>query len=171
MSLFSWIGLCTLPVEDDQSLHALFLGARTSAGLENDIWLGCAPRGSFDNTPSKKGSLGSKKDSQSQKIARTAPKNFLNNSRALPSKTRALSQIAPESSAKSPSHEFFVVAFLSLILRRVLEIAFEKVLRSSGFSREEWFLEGVLNWDFREGPKKAETRLSRGGPPSHAPYW
>ena len=39
-----------------------------------------------------------KKEPQSQRIARTAPKNFLNNSRALASKTRVLRQIAPESS-------------------------------------------------------------------------
>ena len=63
---------------------------------------------------------GAKKDPQSQKIARTAPKNFLNNSRgywSLPSKTRVLRQITPESSpersAKSLSHSFFVVPFLS----------------------------------------------------------
>ena len=52
-----------------------------------------------------------KKEPQSQKIARTLPKNFLNNSRALPNKTRALRQIAsessPESSAKSLSQKFF----------------------------------------------------------------
>ena len=56
---------------------------------------------------------GTKEDSQSQNIARTAPKNFLNNSRggyrvSNPNKTRALSQIAPENSAersgKSLSH-------------------------------------------------------------------
>ena len=41
-------------------------------------------------------SSGAKKESQSQKIARTAPKNFLNKSRALPNKTRVLRQIAPE---------------------------------------------------------------------------
>ena len=62
---------------------------------------------------------GAKKDSQSQTTARTAPKNFLNNSRgyrSLPSKTRVLRQITPESSpersAKSLSHSFFVVPFL-----------------------------------------------------------
>ena len=59
-----------------------------------------------------------KEEPQSQKIARTAPKNFLNNSRALPNKTRVLRQIAPEtspkSSAKSFSHKFFGVPFLSL---------------------------------------------------------
>ena len=62
---------------------------------------------------------GAKKDPQSQKIARTAPKNFLNNLRwgyrSLPSKTMVLRQIAPESSpersAKSLSHSFFVVPF------------------------------------------------------------
>ena len=61
---------------------------------------------------------GAKKEPQSQKIARTAPKNFLNNSRALPSKTRVLRQITPESSpersAKSLSQKFFGVPFLSL---------------------------------------------------------
>ena len=36
-----------------------------------------------------------------KKNARTVPKNFLNNSRALPNKTRALRQIAPESSPES----------------------------------------------------------------------
>ena len=63
---------------------------------------------------------GAKKDPQNQKFARTAPKNFLNNLRALPviiHKTRVLRQIAPESSpersAKSLSHSFFVVPFLS----------------------------------------------------------
>ena len=59
---------------------------------------------------------------QSQKIARTAPKNFLNNSRGLlviTHKIRVLRQIAPESSpessAKSLSQKFFGVLFLSLI--------------------------------------------------------
>ena len=42
-----------------------------------------------------------KKNPQSPKIARTAPKKFLNNSRALPNKTRVLRQIAPESSPES----------------------------------------------------------------------
>ena len=66
---------------------------------------------------------GAKKEPQSQKIARTAPKNFLNNSRgyrSLPIKTRALRQIAPESSpessAKSLSQKFFGVPFLCLIV-------------------------------------------------------
>ena len=57
---------------------------------------------------------------QSQKIARTAPENFLNNSSALPNKTRVLRQFAPESSpkssAKSLSQKFFGVPFLSLIV-------------------------------------------------------
>ena len=63
---------------------------------------------------------GAKKDSQSQTIARTAPKNFLNNSkgyRSLPSQAWVVRQIAPESSsersAKSLSRSFFVVPFLS----------------------------------------------------------
>ena len=60
-----------------------------------------------------------KKEPQTQKIAQTIPKNFLNNSRALPNKTRVLRQIAPESSpessAKSLSQKFFGVPFLSLI--------------------------------------------------------
>ena len=51
-----------------------------------------------------------KKEPQSQEIARTAPKNFLNNSRALPNKTRVLRQIAPESSpersAKCPNWSY-----------------------------------------------------------------
>ena len=58
------------------------------------------------------------KEPQSQKIARTAPKNFLNDSRALPNKNKGLRQIAPESSpessAKSLSHKFLGVPFLSL---------------------------------------------------------
>ena len=41
---------------------------------------------------------GAKKEPPSQKTDRTAPKNCLNNSRALPNKTRVLRQIAPESS-------------------------------------------------------------------------
>ena len=61
---------------------------------------------------------GAKKEPQSQKIERTAPKNFLNNSRAPPHKTRVLRQISPESSpessAKSLSQKFFGVPFLSL---------------------------------------------------------
>ena len=60
-----------------------------------------------------------KKEPQSQKIARRAPKNFLNNSRARLNKTSVLRQIAPESSpessAKSLSQKFFGVPFLSLI--------------------------------------------------------
>ena len=59
-----------------------------------------------------------KKEPQSQKVARTVPKKFLNHSRALPNKTRVLRQItresSPESSAKSLSHKFFGVPFLSL---------------------------------------------------------
>ena len=62
-----------------------------------------------------------KKERQSQKIARTAPKNVLNNSRALPNKTRVLRQTAPESSpessAKSLSRKFLGVPFLSLNVR------------------------------------------------------
>ena len=54
--------------------------------------------------------------------ARTAPKNFLNNSRALPIETSALRQIAqeswPESLAKSLSHKFFGVAFLPEFLSK-----------------------------------------------------
>ena len=42
-----------------------------------------------------------KKEPKSQRIARTTPKNVLNNSRALPSKARVLRQIAPGSSARS----------------------------------------------------------------------
>ena len=64
---------------------------------------------------------GAKKEPQSQKLARTAPKNFLNNSRGLPVitiKTRVSRQItpesSPESSAKSLSQKFFGVPFLSL---------------------------------------------------------
>ena len=62
---------------------------------------------------------GAKKESPNpKKIARTVPKNFLNNSRALPNKTRDLRQIAPESSPKSSvkslSQKFFGVPFLSL---------------------------------------------------------
>ena len=57
------------------------------------------------------GKSGAKKEPQSQKNARAVPKNFLNNSRALPNKTRVLRQIAPESSpessAKSLSQKFF----------------------------------------------------------------
>ena len=63
-----------------------------------------------------------KKESQNQKIARTAPKNFLNNSMALPNKTSVLRQIAPESPpeswAKSLSQKLFGVAFLSLNVSR-----------------------------------------------------
>ena len=55
-----------------------------------------------------------------KKIARTAPKNFLNNWRALHNKTRLLRRIAPESSpetsAKSLSKKFFGVPFLFLII-------------------------------------------------------
>ena len=62
-----------------------------------------------------------KKEPQSQKIAQTAPKNFLSNSRALPNKTRVLRQLAPESSpessAKSLSQKLFGVPFLSLHIR------------------------------------------------------
>ena len=65
-------------------------------------------------------SFESQKEPQSQKIARTAPKTCLNNSRPLPNKTRVLRQIAressPESSAKSLSHKFVGVPFLSLTL-------------------------------------------------------
>ena len=61
---------------------------------------------------------GQRRAPKSQRTARTAPKNFLNNSRALPNKTRALRQIAPESSpessAKSLSQKFFGVPLLSL---------------------------------------------------------
>ena len=42
-----------------------------------------------------------KKEPQRQRIARTAPNNFLNVSRALPSKTRVFRQIAQESSPES----------------------------------------------------------------------
>ena len=55
-------------------------------------------------------------------FARTAIKNELKNSKALPHKTRVLRQItpenSPESSAKSLSHKFFSfgVPFLPLIL-------------------------------------------------------
>ena len=63
-------------------------------------------------------SVRSQKEPQSQRIARAAPKNFLNNSRALPNKTRVLRQIAPESSpessAKFLSQKFSGVPFLSL---------------------------------------------------------
>ena len=49
------------------------------------------------------------------KIARTVPKKFLNNLRALSNKTRVLMQItsesSPESSARSLSHKFFGVPF------------------------------------------------------------
>ena len=62
--------------------------------------------------------LRAKKEPQSQRIARTAPKKFLNNSRALPNQTRVLRQImpesSPESSAKSLSQKFSGVPFLSL---------------------------------------------------------
>ena len=58
-------------------------------------------------------SFKSRKRSPKPKCARTAPKNFLNNSRALPNKTRLLGQLAPEnspeSSACSLSHRFFGV--------------------------------------------------------------
>ena len=62
---------------------------------------------------------GQKKEPQTQRIARRAPKNFLKNSefnsRALPSKTRVLRQIAPEyslkSSANSLSQKFSGVPF------------------------------------------------------------
>ena len=54
---------------------------------------------------------------QRQKIAQTAPKNILNNSWALPNKTRGFRQIAPESSPESSaislSHKLFGVPFLS----------------------------------------------------------
>ena len=46
-------------------------------------------------------SQGPKKNPKAKKIARTVPKNFLNNSRAIPNKTRALRQIAQESSPES----------------------------------------------------------------------
>ena len=66
------------------------------------------------------GLSGAKKDSQSQEIARTAPENFLNNSRGLPVITQlnmGFEAIAPESSperlAKSLPHSFFVVPCLS----------------------------------------------------------
>ena len=62
---------------------------------------------------------GAQEEPQSQRIARTAPKNFLNNSRgyrSLPNKASILRQIAPESSpessAKSLSQKFFGVPFL-----------------------------------------------------------
>ena len=62
---------------------------------------------------------GAQQEPQSQKIARTASNNFLNNSRALPNKTSVLRQIAPESSpkssAKSLSQKLFGVPFLSLM--------------------------------------------------------
>ena len=58
-------------------------------------------------------------------IARTAPNHFLNNSRSPPNKTRALRQIAPESSpessAKSSSHKFFGVPVLSLKIFALLK--------------------------------------------------
>ena len=64
---------------------------------------------------------GAKKASQSQKFARTAPRNFLNNSRGLPVITqqnlgfsgKSHQKSSPESSAKSSSHSFFVIPFLS----------------------------------------------------------
>ena len=60
-----------------------------------------------------------KKEPQSQKNRTNRPKNFLNNSGALPNKTRDFRQIAPESSpeslAKSVSHKFFGVPFPSLM--------------------------------------------------------
>ena len=75
-----------------------------------------------------------------QKVARTAPNTFLNNSRALPNKTRVLRQIEPESSpersGKSLSHNFFVVPFLSLtksivkILPSVWVLSLERIKRS-----------------------------------------
>ena len=77
--------------------------------------------------------LRAKKEPQSQRIARTAPKNFLNNSRAVANKTRVLRQIAPEnspeSSAKSLLQKFFGVPFLSLtqptnLLRRFMFLLF-----------------------------------------------
>ena len=64
------------------------------------------------------GIIRAKKEPQNQRIARTAPKNCLNNSRALPNKTCVLRQTAPEnspeSSAKSLSQKFFGVPFLFL---------------------------------------------------------
>ena len=78
----------------------------------------------------------SQKGTPKPKIARTAPKNFLNNSRALPNKTGFLRQIAaessPESSAKSLSHEFFRVLFLSLIKCRFSKCRFGAELKNPG---------------------------------------
>ena len=62
---------------------------------------------------------GTKNEPQSPKIARTAPINLLNNSRALTNKTSVPRQLtpesSPESSAKSLSHKFFGAPFLFLI--------------------------------------------------------
>ena len=94
---------------------------------------------------------GAKKDSQSQKLARTAPQYFLNSTSAAPRKTRVLKQIAPESSldssTKSLPHKLFVVPFSSLSMRVgsdvcVVSIAWHKIAvapaswpRASPYSR------------------------------------
>ena len=104
---------------------------------------------------------GAKKEPQSQKIARTVPKNFLNNSKALQSKTRALRQIAPESSpessAKSLLHKFFGVHFLSLMKDFTEGGAKQNLIRSS-FSGalfapppppRPFFLQSFCNYEVR----------------------
>ena len=51
------------------------------------------------------------KEPQSQKIARTVPKTFLNDSRALPNKIKAMREIAPESSPKSSTKSLSLKLF------------------------------------------------------------
>ena len=71
---------------------------------------------------------GAKKDPQNQKIARTAPKNFLNNSRGLPVSTQenkgfeaeSSPESSPESSAKSLSRSFFDPLFDPKLPRKSL---------------------------------------------------
>ena len=89
------------------------------------LWKSTEPRGA-----PRERSQGPKKNPKSQKIARDAPKNCLNNSWALPSKTRFLRQIAPESSAKSWSHKFFGVPFLSLKVSQLAVLLLPKPSQS-----------------------------------------
>ena len=76
----------------------------------------------------------SQKRTSKPKNHRTAPKNFLNNSRALPNKTRVFRQMAPEtspkSSAESLSQKFSGVPFPSLMI-------FGKGMRTATFQSSE----------------------------------
>ena len=101
------------------------------------------------------------KEPQSQNIALTVPKNFLNNLRTLPNKRSVLKQIAPEGSpeswAKSLPHKFLGVPFLS-----IMKIAPESRLEASMQERALQSTDGMVQYVKDRSNVRGQLELAKG---------